>query len=70
VQHLHKVGQGCPDILVGKHGVNILMEIKDGSKVPSAQKLNERQVKWHEAWNGNAYVVNSIEAALTIIKEI
>ena len=30
VQHLHAVGQGCPDILVGYDGVNFLMEIKDG----------------------------------------
>ena len=28
VQCLHMVGHGCPDLLVGWHGENILMEVK------------------------------------------
>ena len=28
VQCLHQVGHGCPDLLVGWHGENILLEVK------------------------------------------
>ena len=64
VQHLHSVGAGCPDLLCGWRGRNYLIEVKDGDKPPSARKLTEDQVKWHEKWLGQVVVINSpIEAA-------
>lgn len=50
VQHLHEVGQGCPDLLVGYQGVMFVCEIKDGSKPPSRQKLTPDELRWHEDW--------------------
>jgi Holliday junction resolvase len=67
VMHLHTVGGGCPDICVGYRGGNYLIEIKDGSKPPSAQRLTPAQVDWHRDWRGRAAVVNSVEAALKVI---
>lgn len=67
VQHLHKVGEGCPDILVGYRGVNTLIEIKDGSKPPSARKLTKPQVKWHAEWKGQVCVVTSVDEALQVV---
>ena len=67
VQPLHAVGKGCPDLLVGYQRVNYLLEVKGGSKVPSAQKLTEDQVEWHELWRGRAAVVNDVKSALTAI---
>ena len=67
VQPLHAVGKGCPDLLVGYQRVNYLLEVKDGSKVPSAQKLTEDQVEWHELWRGRSAVVNDVKSALTAI---
>lgn len=67
VQILSSVGKGCPDILVGKNGVNYLIEIKDGKKPKSAQKLTPDQIEWHEKWNGSVVVVNSVEQALKIV---
>ncbi len=64
VEHLHKVGHGCPDILVGYHRMNLLLEIKDGAKVKSAQKLTPDQVEWHEQWRGRVEVVRDINEAL------
>lgn len=69
VQPLHRVGEGCPDLLVGymgRDGVrrNILMEVKDGSKSPSARRLNARQIRWHEDWRGVCVVVTSVDDAL------
>lgn len=67
VQHLHMVGHGCPDILVGYRGCNILMEIKDGSKIPSRRKLTPDEVKWHAAWCGKVFIVETVEQALSIL---
>ena len=41
VQPLHRVGQGCPDLAVGHGGVNHMIEVKDGSKPPSARGLTD-----------------------------
>ena len=64
---LSRVGMGCPDLLVGHRGVNYLVEVKDGDKPPSAQKLTPFQVDWHRDWRGQVSVVNSIDAALGVI---
>lgn len=67
VQILSSVGKGCPDILVGRNGKNYLLEIKDGNKSKSAQKLTPDQIDWHEKWNGSVFVVNSAEMAIEIV---
>jgi Holliday junction resolvase len=64
VQHLHAVGRGVPDLMLGAHGVNYLVEVKDGSKPPSARLLNPAQVAWHAEWKGQAVVIESEEGAL------
>lgn len=61
VLFLHGVGMGCPDILVGIRGRNLLVEIKDGNKAPSKRKLTDWQEKWHADWRGQADVVESLD---------
>lgn len=63
VQHLHSVGAGCPDILVGAEGLNILIEIKDGDG-----KLTPDQVVWHAVWKGQVSIARNVEEALLIVK--
>ena len=71
VQSLAAVGNGCPDLLIGYRGRTILVEVKDGSKVPSAQKLTLDQLLWHASWSGGSLaVVNDLESALRILKVI
>lgn len=65
VQDLSAVGQGCPDLLVSKLGVNILLEVK----MPKG-KLNSRQEKWHKEWKGQVTVVTSVEEALAAIDRL
>lgn len=67
VTHLHSVGSGCPDILVGHKGTNWLIEIKDGSKIPSKQQLNAKQIEWHQQWRGQVAVARTAAEALQII---
>jgi Holliday junction resolvase len=68
VQSLAAVGKGVPDLLVGHKGQTLLMEVKDGRKTPSAQRLTEDQLTWHGAWKGGPLaVVDGPEAALRMI---
>lgn len=52
VLSLAAVGKGVPDLLCAFHGQLILLEVKDGSKIPSARKLTPDQVEFHKAWQG------------------
>jgi len=67
VQHLHEVGKGCPDLLVGYRGFNYLLEVKDGKKPPSARELTKKEHKWHVEWKGNVQIVLNPEGALRAI---
>ena len=62
-------GDGIPDLLVGYRGFTILMEVKDGEKVPSARKLTEAEQKFFDDWRGGMLViVNSVDEALETLK--
>lgn len=67
VQSLAAVGQGCPDLLVAHRGRNLLIEVKDGSKVPSARKLTPDQTEWHSAWRAKVVVVETVEQAVAAL---
>jgi hypothetical protein len=67
VEHLHTLGEGAPDLLVGFRGVNTLLEVKDGSKPPSRRRLTPDEATWHAAWRGQVTVVETIDEALAAI---
>lgn len=68
VQHLHTVGRGCPDILVGFRGKNWLFELKDPAKPPSRRRLTPDEEEWHRKWSGQVHVIHSAEEAMEIMK--
>ena len=62
-------GDGIPDLLVGYNGFTILMEVKDGTKPPSARRLTEAEERFFQEWTGGMLViVNSVEEALEVLK--
>jgi hypothetical protein len=67
VQHLHEVGKGCPDILVGYRGRNYLLEIKDSAKPPSKRRLTKDEKVWHGKWKGSVAVVCDLHQAAMAI---
>lgn len=69
VLDLSGVGKGCPDIAVGFAGSNFLLEIKDGSKPPSARRLTPAEKSFHNTWAGQVSVVTSLDDALGICKQ-
>jgi hypothetical protein len=62
-------GNGLPDLLVGYKGFTLLLEVKDGNKVPSARKLTPAEQKFFDEWTGGMLaVVNSADEAIEILK--
>jgi hypothetical protein len=67
VQSLAQVGDGCPDLLVGINGINVLVEVKDSTQPPSRRLLTLAQLKWHDEWRGWVHVVTTIDKALLLV---
>ena len=61
------LGRGFPDLAVGYRGMNFLLEVKDGSKPPSARKLTEDEQKFLLEWRGHYAVVESANDAIAIV---
>lgn len=67
VQHLHTIGQGCPDLLLGFRNQNYLIELKDGKKKPSAKKLTPDEQEFFDGWRGQVTKCENLEQILKVI---
>ena len=65
VVSLASIGDGCPDILVGIRGYNILMEIKS-----EGGRLTNDQIHMINEWQGQITLVYTVEEALAAIERI
>lgn len=63
VLSLAGVGKGVHDLLIGRPGINVLVEIKNGDNPPSGRSLTEDQVEFHAEWLGPQDICTSIEEA-------
>lgn len=68
VRSLAAVGGGMPDLIVGLPGVTMLVEVKDGAKPPSKQKLTPDQVKFHAEWKGPVATVKDLAGVETVVR--
>jgi hypothetical protein len=80
VEHLAKLKEGAPDLLVGYGGLNYLLEIanpetrhgrakREGSKDRrgnSGATVN-RQREWYLSWRGRVDVVETLEQAVHVV---
>ena len=64
---LSDTGSGCPDVMLGLSGRNILIEIKRPDCAPSRSKLNDKQEKWHGEWKGQVAVVRTLDDVLEVL---
>lgn len=48
------------DCTVGYGGLSMLVEVKDGSKPPSARQLTPAQKKFRETWTGGIRLVKDL----------
>lgn len=65
VQCLHTVGKGVPDLLVGKYGINLLVEVKTEKGT-----LTKDQEQWHSKWRGEVHMVRNIDDVVVIFNEM
>lgn len=70
VQPLHQVGDGCTDLVIGLMGLNVMVEVKDGSKIPSKRKLTQDQVIWHSLWRGWKAIVECEDDCIRLVTAI
>ena len=70
VLHLHTVGMGAPDLCIGWQGRNLLVEVKDGEKIPSKRKLTEMERRWHDAWKGQVAIVETVDDAMNLLGHV
>lgn len=68
VQSIASMGGGVPDLLVGRDGLNLLLEVKDGKKPKSARLLTEDERQWHESWRGNVRIVESLDDIADLLR--
>lgn len=63
------LGKGFPDIVLGYKGINYLIEIKDGKKVKSQQKLTIYESKFKKLWKGSVCIITSTNDLLELLKQ-
>ena len=77
VEDLRAVGKGCADLLIGYRGVDLLWEVKSGSKTRHPTRferahggLNEAQDAWHRRWRGRMVEIihNGEEARESLLR--
>jgi len=70
VAHTHTVGGGFPDVVVARHGWTALVEIKDGTKPPSARKLTPDEEKFHREWPGEIHIIESPDDVVRLYQSL
>ena len=63
-----QLGKGFPDLVCGYRYMTFLLEIKDGSLVPSKQKLTPDEKAFLDSWRGHYAIVTNAGEALWEIK--
>jgi hypothetical protein len=65
VLDLSRVGQGCPDMLIGYKGKCAMVEIKSSNKA----QFTEPQLKFIKNWRGSSISrIDSVDGAIRLIK--
>jgi len=59
------VGNGFPDLVVGKYGLTFILEVKS-----KKGKLRKSQEEWFEDWRGHAIVVRNMEDVRKFICDV
>ena len=65
----HQIGNGFPDIAVRCGKMLRLVEIKDGAKPKSAQKLTEKEAAFHEQFTGCVDICASLDDVERMVKQ-
>lgn len=61
VQDTSQVGDSFPDLVVAKHGINVVVEIKTDEG-----KLEPGQVEFMETWRGPSHVIRTMQDCIDL----
>ncbi len=61
------VGNGFPDLIIGRAGRNYMIELKDGKKTESRKQLTKDETKFFDTWSGQINKCESFDQIATII---
>lgn len=65
------LGNGFPDLVIGlPNRITCLVEIKDGSKPPSARKLTPDEQAFHDGWQGEIAIVATLDELEALIDRL
>lgn len=70
VLDLGNVGNGCPDLCIGRNGETRLIEVKDGNKPPSARQLTDAETRFHKSWKGKIHIVESVDGVKFLMENV
>jgi hypothetical protein len=68
VLSLAPMGGGVPDLLCSRRNRTWLVEIKNGALVHSKQKLTPMEFEFHSSWQGELWLVNSVDQAMELLR--
>lgn len=60
------VGNGFPDVVAGFRSINVLIEIKNGTR-DCDRKLTVAEDKFHLSWPGQVHIVSTPEEAVLLV---
>ena len=67
------LGNGAPDLVVAipsKNGyINVLVEVKDGSKPPSQRRLTPDEIEFMQTWRGKYVIIESVDDVIALLRE-
>lgn len=58
--------KNCCDLIVSKNGRTVAVEVKDGSKPPSQQKLSDGEIKFKDSWQGEYAIIKNVNEAIDL----
>jgi hypothetical protein len=58
--------KNCADIIAARDGITFVIEIKDGTKPPSARKLTAGEQSFKDRWRGRYALIQSIGDVLML----
>jgi hypothetical protein len=61
------MGRGFPDLAAGFDGMNFLLEVKDGSKTQSEQRLTPDERRFFDTWGGQVNIVTHPHQACELV---
>lgn len=65
-----ELGRGAPDLIIGFRGRNIMVEVKDGKKPLSHQKLTHDEMEFHQFWRGDIRIIRCEADVISLVNEI